>query len=103
MSSIKDITGQRFGRLVVIGLAPRNEWKNRNVHWVVKCDCGAQKAVGGSRLRNGNTKSCGCLYSDTRSSLMRKMHKRSQQALNNLVEYESPDNEILSILEQEGF
>ena len=53
---LKDITGQRFGRLVAI----RPISTGRNVDWVCQCDCGNETRVSGSNL-HGNTKSCGCL------------------------------------------
>jgi hypothetical protein len=49
-----DLTGKRFGRLVVTAYAQRSRWS-------CICDCGARVSVGGERLRNGSTKSCGCL------------------------------------------
>ncbi len=58
MPKLVDLTGQRFGRLVVL-----NREKNRksNATWLCKCDCGNQKIVVGDYLRTGRTKSCGCL------------------------------------------
>ena len=37
---------------------------NKQVQWKCKCDCGKEIIVKGSSLRNGNTKSCGCLHSE---------------------------------------
>ena len=54
---LKDRTGDRYGRLVVVR---RAENKNRMVHWECVCDCGNTTVVRGSNLQNG-TKSCGCL------------------------------------------
>ena len=59
---MKDITGMRFGRLVVI--EPTNKRKNNEVLWLCKCDCGNEKITIGNSLRNGKTKSCGCLNRD---------------------------------------
>jgi len=51
-------TGQRFGRLFVLGYAG----KIRKVTaWFCLCDCGAITKVVGSRLHNGTSQSCGCL------------------------------------------
>ncbi len=50
-----DLTGQRFGRLVVVELAAR-----RPVRWNCTCDCGNTSVVAANCLRSGNTKSCGC-------------------------------------------
>ena len=53
-SKIKDITGKRFGRLVVI---KRIDSK----HLLCICDCGTEVVVSYGNLTSGNTKSCGCL------------------------------------------
>lgn len=53
-----DLTGQIFGRLTVIKEAPKIDNKAR---WVCQCSCGKQKIIRGDSLRNGATKSCGCL------------------------------------------
>lgn len=55
---IKDLTGQRFGRLTVIEFVGI---KKGLAHWECLCDCGNTCIVNGVQLRRGNTKSCGCL------------------------------------------
>ncbi len=57
-----NLTGERFGRLVVI-----KEAKRRGYHryWLCKCDCGNEKEVYMSNLRYGKTQSCGCLHTET--------------------------------------
>lgn len=50
--------GKRFGKLVVIAKADRR-W--RSLYWRCRCDCGKETTVRGTCLRNGDTKSCGCL------------------------------------------
>lgn len=56
----QDLTGQRFGRLVVLGLAkPRS-----TALWLCRCDCGNEKAVYASSLRDAHRQSCGCLKLD---------------------------------------
>lgn len=59
MPGFIDITGQKFGRLTAIEHAGRN--KNRNTLWLCKCECGNECKVEAYRLRNGHTKSCGCI------------------------------------------
>lgn len=56
----KDLTGQRFGRLVVIEPMPLAN--NGNAMFKAKCDCGAIVVKRGSHLRLGSVKSCGCLH-----------------------------------------
>jgi len=55
-----DLTGQTYGRLTVIGrsVAPPNP---KRVLWDCVCSCGQTTVVKGYSLRNGETKSCGCL------------------------------------------
>src|SRR6266849_3584458 len=61
---IKNIIGQRFGRLQVIATAGRD--KNSSAVWRCLCDCGEFKKIAGASLRSGYTKSCGCLSTETR-------------------------------------
>ena len=54
-----DRTGQRFGKLIVIEQAGRNELKK--VLWKCHCDCGGEVNVVSGSLITGNTTSCGCV------------------------------------------
>lgn len=60
----KDLTGQRFGRLVVIEEEGRIDGR---CLWTCKCDCGAITKVRSGNLLSGGTKSCGCLRKDAPS------------------------------------
>lgn len=62
MSKCIDLTGQRFGRLVVVERSENNS-KGRS-RWVCQCDCGGQIIALGYSLRSGNTKSCKCLHNE---------------------------------------
>ena len=53
-----DLTNQQFGRWKVIGF---DKNKNKQTYWKCKCECGTEKSVNGARLKNGSSKSCGCL------------------------------------------
>lgn len=58
---IKNLQGQRFGRLFVLTIygpptPPRKAWK-----WFCVCDCGNYHIVDGNALEQGQSKSCGCL------------------------------------------
>jgi hypothetical protein len=55
----KDLTGQRFGKLVVIGLSESRTTSGR-IKWDCICDCGAKKSVAYSELHSGVVTSCGC-------------------------------------------
>ena len=54
-----DLTGKRFGKLVVLSRAKNN--KDGRAMWLCACDCGNERIVSGKSLRNGHTQSCGCL------------------------------------------
>jgi hypothetical protein len=61
--STKDLTGQRFGRLIVIdGIEKKSI--NGNYFWKCQCDCGNTSNIRGSSLSYGSTKSCGCLQKE---------------------------------------
>ena len=53
-----DISNQRFGKLTAIERCGENGSRSL---WRCKCDCGSETVVSISNLRNGHTKSCGCL------------------------------------------
>lgn len=55
----KDLTGQKFGRLLVIKMVERD--KHHYVRWLCRCDCGNEKIALGNNLIRGLTLSCGCL------------------------------------------
>ena len=68
-----DLTGQRFGKLVVIGF---DSWLDRNNGhrdrmWRCKCDCGNECVVNHRYLRFGDTESCGCSKSRGNATIMR--------------------------------
>lgn len=71
----KDLTGQRFGRLLVIGLAPRT---TRKKYWACVCDCGNKKLVRVDSLTSGNVTSCGCLKAEQDRINLVKAHKHKQ-------------------------
>ena len=55
-----DLKGQKFGRLTVIEISP--DRYNGLVKWKCACECGSTKIALAKTLRNGGTKSCGCLH-----------------------------------------
>ena len=63
------MTGQRFGRVLVLGPGGRQGTTPR---WRCVCDCGRELFVQGASLRTGRQQSCGCLKSETAATLHRK-------------------------------
>jgi hypothetical protein len=64
--NVKNIAGQKFGRLTVIERAGsiRNGKRGVLATWIVRCDCGSIKTVRGGALRSATTRSCGCLHKE---------------------------------------
>lgn len=62
----EDLTGQRYGRLTVMGLFGKINGARK---WNCRCDCGAERVVYGKSMRAGHTVSCGCFNSENASML----------------------------------
>lgn len=62
-NNFKDISGKNFGRLTVIAL---NQIIDGDTLWDCYCKCGKNCIKRGSNLRQGGTKSCGCLGLESR-------------------------------------
>ena len=58
MSRLIDITGKKYNMLKVISFYDIQDKKSR---WLCECECGNKKILFGKDIKNGNTKSCGCL------------------------------------------
>lgn len=67
MAAAKDITGQRFSRLVVLRYA---ETKKGKQHYECLCDCGTTKVIQGGNFIRGKSRSCGCLTLEINSTRM---------------------------------
>ena len=67
--NIRDLTGQRFGRLLVLEKTENSKGKSV---WKCKCDCGTDAFVRTSDLKNGHTKSCGCYQREMTSKASKK-------------------------------
>lgn len=81
MSALKDLTGLRFGRLVVIRRAGTTRYGEST--WVCLCDCGSERIIAGSSLRRGYSKSCGCLR-DEIVSKVQSSHRKTKTRLYNV-------------------
>ena len=62
MPDIIDLTGKTFGYWTVISRTV-NSKEGRSM-WMCRCKCGTERAVRGYNLRNGTSKSCGCLSAE---------------------------------------
>ena len=66
MGRFIDITGQRFGRWLVLNKSEKYGYFD------CVCDCGTKRAVCGFALRKGQSQSCGCYMKEQTSKATRK-------------------------------
>jgi len=72
MSNVRDLKGQRFGRLVVLYDTGERS-SNGQVIWRCRCNCRAEVDVRSDHLTSGATRSCGC-YNRERVAERRTVH-----------------------------
>ena len=83
----EDLTGRRFGKLVVLEYVGTN--KNRQSIWKCQCDCGIIKNISGHDLKMGKTKSCNCLGDSKEESFIRSFLEKNN--ISYIKEYSFPD------------
>lgn len=62
MSKVKDETGNVYGQLTVLKRVEKASY-GRHAFWLCQCECGNKPIVSGTSLRDGRTKTCGCVHS----------------------------------------
>jgi len=67
MGVFVDLTEQKFGFLKAIEKTKKRA-SSGSVVWLCLCDCGKYHEVASTSLKNGQTKSCGCLFLDVAKS-----------------------------------
>lgn len=70
MNTLKDLTGQRFGHLVVVkrGEDKYSSSGRKRITWDCLCDCGKIKNnIDANNLKQGHVSSCGCMWRVNRS------------------------------------
>lgn len=61
MKRFKDLTGQKFGKLVAVSPIDGSGGVGKHKDWLCKCECGNLKTVSSAHLKDGNVTSCGCI------------------------------------------
>lgn len=68
--ALRDLTGQKFGRLTVLHRdTTKPKGHGKPVYWVCQCECGNIKSIYAHNLTMGKTQSCGCLRKEQLSKL----------------------------------
>lgn len=71
--SVRDLTGQRFGRLVAVSCEIRTMASGqKRAYWSCVCDCGETKTIPSASLVTGCSNSCGCF----RREFIGRTHKK---------------------------
>lgn len=80
---VSDLTGHRFGRLIVLEPIEAGRYKNDKpiIKWRCKCDCGNETMVLAQHLKKGITISCGCYQVQSRKESI-----KIAQAANGVLE-----------------
>lgn len=75
---VRNIVGERFGRLTVTSFSHIADNKGRNAYWNCLCDCGKFSTVSSGSLRSGCTKSCGCLAQELSRTSIKNLHRTGE-------------------------
>lgn len=75
MGSKIDLTGKRFGKLVVLSPTEKR-MDGGSIVWKCQCDCGKLAEVSARRLIRGKVRSCGCLFKPPRKNYIGKRFGR---------------------------
>lgn len=89
MPKLIEMSGQRYGRLTVLY---RDGGRGEAVAWVCQCDCGNIVTRAGDKIRKGETRSCGCLVTDTlaaRAGSNHPLYRHGHAARDGTPEYHS--------------
>lgn len=95
----KNISGKRFGHLVVLGVSHSRKcpnYKGTVLYWKCLCDCGNEIAIPAPSLNSGDAKSCGCYQKQRTSeaSITHGLRRSSEYAIWNTMKQrcENPSN-----------
>lgn len=75
---VSDISGQRYGRLLVLEYVGQSQ--NKKAQWMCLCDCGETKVVLANNLKSGCTTSCGCFKKEVNAEALRQIATRHGHA-----------------------
>ena len=92
-----DLIGERFGILTALEKASFKSPNGKHAIWKCKCDCGKITYVTRSNLKQGHTKSCGCLRKKgaPRTVTLKDYQEQYKNDPHNIVPIAEQDNDIL--------
>ena len=87
MTALKDLIGQKFGKLTVLKRTANYVSKNgttKRVQWLCRCDCGKEIVVASNNLTRGHTQSCGCIRKEKQFFIHGLRHTKIYNVWNNI-------------------
>ena len=89
-----DLTGQRYGKLVVLSQLPK---EGKYYIYLCKCDCGNTIEVKAENLKSGKVKSCGCLKNaparnrlpDRKDAILRREYSSIKKRNRKFTDYDN--------------
>ena len=96
---LNDITGQRFGKLVVLKYIGKNQTKHGGSLWECQCDCGNVAIVGGTELRTGRTIQC---PKCGKEQAIKKLVEYKHSTLEDLTNRQFGDLTVLSLSDRKN-
>ena len=68
-NKVTDLSGQKFGKLLVIEL--HKHIPGKEIYWKCLCDCGNEKITTGRSLKTNKTTSCGCYHKEIMETIIK--------------------------------
>lgn len=96
---LNDITGQRFGKLVVLKYIGKNQTKHGGSLWECQCDCGNVAIIGGTELRTGRTIQC---PKCGKEQAIKKLVEYKHSTLEDLTNRQFGDLTVLSLSDRKN-
>jgi hypothetical protein len=97
MGKFENIIGRRFGRLTVIS----DEGTDGHYHyWRCQCDCGKEIVARTASLKNGNTKSCGCIRVDIAKKA--RENQKFNSEVSSFIQHDRVDGTRISTLKRKS-
>ena len=85
MGKFVDLSGRQFGRLTVIERAgtyrPRHDPFHSQPQYLCRCECGEECIVLVGSLKQGRSRSCGCLRREATGQRSKEMWRNKHEAL----------------------
>jgi hypothetical protein len=111
MNIKSNLSGKKFNRLTVV--SPTFRKVGERTKYICKCDCGNECVVEGSKIKNGHTRSCGCIkneiyrgYNKSESGIASRnslIYTYKYNAKRRNVNFDLTDEQMIEMFESDCF